>query len=89
VWKLVGMTIVTYGLSRLIPSGPMIYMLPARVALYLVYLYVVWRSSVLSDADRTAARAMVGDLIDRAATVLGMRALAPVPAPERGTDVGG
>ena len=89
VWKLVGMTIVTYGLSRLIPNGPMMYMLPARVALYLVYLYVVWRSSVLSDADRTAARAMAGNLIDRAATVLGMRALAPVPAPERGTDVGG
>jgi O-antigen/teichoic acid export membrane protein len=89
VWKLVGMTIVTYGLSRLIPSGPMIYMLPARGALYLVYLYVVWRSSVLSDADRTAAREMAGDLIDRAATVLGMRALAQVPAPERGTDVGG
>jgi hypothetical protein len=50
---------------------------------------VVWRSSVLSDADRTAAREMAGNLIDRAATVLGMRALAPVPAPGRGTDVGG
>jgi O-antigen/teichoic acid export membrane protein len=88
VWKLVGITLATYGLSRLIPSGPMVYMLPARVALYVVYLFVVWRSSVLSDADRTAAREMAGDLIDRAATVLGMRSLAPVPATERGTDAG-
>lgn len=89
VWQLIAITVATYGLSRLIPDGPMVYMLPARTLLFAIYLYAVWRSRVLSDADRAAGRTLAGTLIDRAATALGLRSLAVVAGAERGTDVGG
>jgi O-antigen/teichoic acid export membrane protein len=85
VWQLIGITAVAYGVSRFIPDGPMLYMLPLRALLYAVYVYITWCSNVLSDADRLAARRLAEDLIQRATIALGLRPLASL-ATERGND---
>jgi O-antigen/teichoic acid export membrane protein len=88
VWHLVALTFGTYGLSRLIPAGPLIYALPARMALFIVFLVVVWRSSVLTPQDRAAGRQILLTVMRRASLALGMSPVTVAAGHDTGADQG-
>ena len=67
VIRLLGITAMTYALSGLIPWGPLVYMLPVRISLFVVYLIVVWYAGVLDPSDRAAALRMIAQFLTRTA----------------------
>ena len=76
VIRLIALTAVTYGISVYIPWGPLVYMLPARISLYIVYLIAVWFAGVVSADDRAAALRMVAQYLTRTADAADRRPLA-------------
>jgi hypothetical protein len=63
VIRLIALTGVTYAISAYIPWGPLVYMLPVRISLYIAYLIVVWFAGVISADDRAAALRMAGQFL--------------------------
>jgi hypothetical protein len=63
----VALTGATYAISAYIPWGPLVYMLPLRISLYIAYLIVVWFAGVVSADDRAAALRMIGQFLTRTA----------------------
>jgi O-antigen/teichoic acid export membrane protein len=72
VWQIVALTAVAYGVSRFIPDGPLVYAMPGRIVLFLIYLTVVWHSPVLTERDRSAARRILEQVLRTAALSLGL-----------------
>jgi O-antigen/teichoic acid export membrane protein len=77
VIRLVALTGLTYAISWYIPWGPLVYMLPVRISLYIAYLIVVWFAGVVSADDRAAALRMAGQFLTRTADRAAGRPLAP------------
>jgi O-antigen/teichoic acid export membrane protein len=79
VIRLVALTGATYGISAYIPWGPLVYMLPVRISMYIVYLIVVvWFAGVISADDRTAALRIAGQFLTRIADRADSRPLTAV-----------
>jgi O-antigen/teichoic acid export membrane protein len=76
VIRLIALSAVTYGISVYIPWGPLVYMLPVRISLYLVYLIAVWFAGVVSADDRAAALRIVAQYLTRTADAADRRPLA-------------
>jgi O-antigen/teichoic acid export membrane protein len=88
VWQLVALTFGTYGFSRIIPDGPLVYALPQRVLLFAAYLTVVWYSNVITTRDRAAVRRILQEVIRRCALAVGLRPLAVAAGPDPGAGRG-
>ncbi len=76
VIRLIVLSAVAYGISVYIPWGPLVYMLPVRISLYVVYLIAVWFAGVVSADDRAAALRMVGQYLTKTADAADRRPLA-------------
>jgi O-antigen/teichoic acid export membrane protein len=77
VIRLVALTAAVYGISAYIPWGPLVYMLPVRISMYIVYLIaVIWFAGVISESDRTAALRLAGDFLTKIADRGDRKALA-------------
>jgi O-antigen/teichoic acid export membrane protein len=76
VVRLIALTGLAYTISWYMPWGPLVYMLPARISLYIAYLIAVWFAGVVSAEDRAAALTMAAQFLARTADQAARRALA-------------
>jgi O-antigen/teichoic acid export membrane protein len=64
VRRLCVLAVVVVLIGTAVPYGPLALAIAARVALFAVYLLIVWRSSILADSDRRAVRQAIAQLFE-------------------------
>jgi O-antigen/teichoic acid export membrane protein len=70
VLQLVVLAIGAVGVGLLMPAGPLALAVVMRVAVFIVYLYLVWRLPILTAGDRQAVRRLLADLFEMLANTL-------------------
>jgi O-antigen/teichoic acid export membrane protein len=67
VRRLVVLAVATVVTGVLLPAGPLALAIVVRVCLFALYLVLMWKLPILTDAERAATRGMIARLLDMAA----------------------
>jgi O-antigen/teichoic acid export membrane protein len=70
VQRLIALGVATVAVGILLPAGPLAVALVSRVALFAIYLWLLWKLPILTPSDRLGARRLAAGLLDSGAGLL-------------------